>query len=292
MNDSRPSRHRSTRGKQSAPSRPVEQRSATSAEEPDLSALDAAEREDRQAIARLSHLTERAYRQPVIAPESERYPPVRPTRQRTGTRRPSVPVRKKPRFRWGYNLLSLIFLLGSFGAGFWIYSIWEHPLGAWNPLPPPTPFIQVTATPNFAANLPTPDDAGQIIIVATETPGAVDPNNPFILGGPVAYEGNRNNFGCAWWSVAGSVTFADGNPAPGYRVRVTLSDTTETVFTGSAPRFGAGGFELPLPGQPRAATITVQLFSPSNEIRSEPITVSTQPACDANVAILNFVQAR
>jgi hypothetical protein len=71
------------------------------------------------------------------------------------------------------------------------------------------------------------------------------------------------------------------------------SDTLdETVFSGPATNFGAGGFELPLIGTPKQAEFTVQLFSPQDEPLSEPITVTTRADCESNVVVINFVENR
>src|SRR5690606_8231075 len=99
-----------------------------------------------------------------------------------------------------------------------------------------------------------------------------------------------NAFACNWWSIAGTVRDTNGAAINGYRVRVTGDAVNEAVFSGASQAFGDGGFELALVGTPQEATFTVQLFSPQDAPLSAAIEVQARADCDANVAIVNFVQ--
>jgi hypothetical protein len=128
--------------------------------------------------------------------------------------------------------------------------------------------------------------------LATITVQTTDSPYPFIVPDAVLHVPNGNDLGCEWWSIAGTVTGQNGAALDGYRVRVTGDGINETVFSGTIMTFGPGGFELPLIGTPQQAEFIVQLFSPQDAPLSQPVPVTTQASCDANVAIINFVQNR
>jgi hypothetical protein len=148
--------------------------------------------------------------------------------------------------------------------------------------------------------LPTPDESGQIFIVITDTPSAplesvptgTQSPYPFIARDPVLYIPNANDFGCSWWSIAGTVTDLSGQGLTGYRIRITGEGINETVFSGAALTFGPGGYELPLIGSPQIATFSVQLFSVQDVALTEAVTIQTRSDCEGNVALVNFVQNR
>jgi len=103
------------------------------------------------------------------------------------------------------------------------------------------------------------------------------------------YAPNANEKGCNWSSIAGTVTDKQGAALDGYRIRVTGNNLNETVFSGAALTFGAGGFELFLNGTPQAQTYTVQLLDPQSKPLSTVYSVATKESCDQNVAVLQFV---
>ena len=258
---------------------------------------------DRDALEALSRLSKEDVRAPVITPQAERYPPLNPAAELEPEMPQPDPAkvaerqgRKRRNFR--NNIITLLAWIGIVGFVVWTVVIWTDPQSALNPLPPETPFIVITATPGAAVNplTPTVNAEGQIFVVATEAATATlvptDSPYPFIVPDAVLNIPNANDLGCNWWSIAGTVTDRDGEALNGYRVRVTGDGVNETVFSGTILAFGAGGFELPLVGTPQAAEFTVQLFSPQDAPLSPPITITTQADCDANVAIINFVQNR
>jgi hypothetical protein len=258
---------------------------------------------DRAAIESLSRLSKEDVRAPIITPEAERYPPLNPVVD-IEAEMPRLDLAKlaaqKERQHRNFrnNVITVLAWVGIVAFVSWTVLVWTNPQSALNPLPPQTPFVVLTATPGAADNplTPTVDAQGQIFVVATEavtatTIGTESPY-PFIVPDAVLHVPNANDLGCNWWSIAGTVSDMDGQAVNGYRVKVTGDGVDETVFSGTILTFGAGGFELPLVGTPQVAEFTVQLFSPQDAPLSPPITVTTQADCNANVAIVNFVQNR
>jgi hypothetical protein len=229
---------------------------------------------------------------PIITPQAERYPPLAPSNKKEASSptKSIEKVAKKPRYSILYNLITVLMILAAIAFIAWFVVIWNNPQSSFNPLPPATPYIILTATPGEPtfSQPATPDDTGQIFVVITDTPA---PNSlDRFIAYDMRYIPNSNAMACDWWSIAGSVKDRDGNALNGYRIRVTGNEFSETVFSGTTPSFGAGGFELPLIGTPQAAEFTVQLFSPQEVALSEALLVTTHPDCDANVALINFAE--
>lgn len=258
---------------------------------------------DADALELLSSLKDEV-RSPNITPPEERYPPTAPS-AKSDVRKPTpiqkatvTQVSQKQSNNFFYNMMTFIVFIMIFAFIYWFIQIWNNPQSALNPFPPNTPFIVVTASPgsNLITDLnATPDEQGQIFVVITDTPMPTVINDeslfPFVHE-EILYAPNSNQLGCNWWSIAGTVTDMNGNPINGYRVRVIGEDLNEVVFSGASQAFGEGGYELPLVGTPQQAQFTVQLFSPEDIALSDEIDVITQDSCDANVAIINFVQNR
>ncbi|GAB5491120.1 MAG: hypothetical protein Phog2KO_13350 [Phototrophicaceae bacterium] len=236
---------------------------------------------------------------PVITPQEDRYPPTAPTNRpkKTQAKQTVAPTRNSARNTF-YNLMTLIVLIATCALIYWFVQVWNDPQSALNPLSPATPFVMITADPNTIVDTEiqaTPDDAGQIFVVITDTPmpTASATDSPFaFITEPILYAPNTNDLACNWWSIAGTVSDLEGNPLTGYRVQIIGEDVSETVFSGASQAFGAGGYELPLIGTPREAAFVVQLFSAQEAPLSEEIFVSTRADCDANVTVVNFIQNR
>jgi hypothetical protein len=252
---------------------------------------------DAEALEMLSSL-QGEVKAPKITPPEERYPPLRPVaekpRQSKAAAAPSTePQKSKNGF---YNLMTFVLFVGIVLFIAWFAQVWIDPQSFLNPLPPATPFIEVTATPSSAQTTvdATPDDSGQIFVVITETPALIAPTDspyPFIVQ-EILYAPNSNDLACNWWSIAGTVRDIEGAALNGYRIRVSGAGLNESVFSGASQSFGAGGFELPLVGTPREEEFTVQLFSAQDAPLSEVVNVTSRADCDANVTIVNFVQNR
>lgn len=253
---------------------------------------------DSEALNMLSGLGDEV-RAPIITPSEERYPPIAPVDRPS---RPNVtPVEtsaEKPGNHLLHNIMAFIFILGTIANIIWFVVVWDNPQSTWNPLPPATPFIEVTVIADNSEPViidATPDESGQIFVVITDTPmpTAIGTESPYpFISEQILYAPNSNELGCNWWSIAGRVLDFNANPISGYRIRVIGEDVNETVFSGASQAFGDGGYELPLIGTPREAAFTVQLFSPQDAPLSVEIPVSTRADCDSNVMILSFIQNR
>lgn len=242
--------------------------------------------EDAQAVQALSSLGDDVVRSLVITPQADRFPALP---HQTAAPAPQPAPAAQP-VRWPYNLLTAVMLLATGGLLVWFAAIFNAPQSALNPFAPPTPFVILTATPlpqvvDVAAS-PTPS---RTLPAATPLPANA---LPFVVPDGLLYTANTNSNGCNWSSIAGSVVGLSGEPINSLRVRVIGEALDETVFSGAVPRFGGGGFELPLAEAPHEAGYTVQLFTPEGIALSEPLTVPTSPRCEQNVVILNFVQGR
>lgn len=191
------------------------------------------------------------------------------------------------------NLLTIVFLLATIGLGALVVMIAQNPYTPLNPFPPFTP-LPVVITATFIP--PTATATGTIEPTATFTPLAVEASSTEevtfsykLAHEQPVYAPNANEKGCNWSSIAGTVTDKQGGALDGYRIRVTGNNLNETVFSGAALTFGAGGFELFLNGTPQAQTYTVQLLDPQSKPLSPVYSVTTKEICDQNVAVLQFV---
>lgn len=246
--------------------------------------------DDPAALATLAAL-EDAVRPLRVTPEPERFPPVQPPPEgRRPAQTPAPQGRAAPQQRSSgcrNNALTAFFLLGIVLSCALFTLIWINPQTPFNPFPPPTPYIIVTATPGLAA-APAQSD-----LLPSPTPGLQTAGFfPFRLADTgILYITNANLRGCDWASIAGSVVGLEGEARDGLAVSVQGEGLDAArVFTGMALTFGPGGYELPLGGAPQARSYTVQLQTPAGVPLSEAITVETVADCESNVAIVNFVQ--
>ncbi len=221
---------------------------------------------------------------PVPMPQVAVSPAVVPT-----TKKKAAPIQGK---QVAANLFTLLFLVATIGLVVVIGMITANPYTPLNPFPPFTPLpIVITAT--FLP--PTETPIGTAIPTATFTPVAVDQSGTtqtsftFILVGeqPI-YTPNANDKACNWSSIAGTVTDGNGAALDGYRVHISGNGLDETVFSGAALTFGAGGFELFLNGTPQVQTYSVELLDPQSRPLSTVYTVTTRDKCDQNVVVLQF----
>ena len=189
------------------------------------------------------------------------------------------------------------------------------------PTPSDTP--TATATPTASATpteTPTPTHTPTQVILAapaaTEPPtasllddgsgGAVPgsqggaPNSPGenpatqapypFTASEVRYEANDSDEGCRWLGIAGTVSGLEGDPLPGVAIEINGENFRQVLFSGSAPRWGSGGFEFTVGAAPRSAEYTLRLLGPTGGPISEVLTVETGNTCQSNVAIVEFTQ--
>lgn len=262
-------------------------------------------------------------KRPVTPPE-ERFPPIPTDDEDESAPQAEAAASGRPPVSWRYDIITALFLLGTIMmVGYFVY-VWQYPYSALNPLAPPTPFVQVTWTPDTqaiaayhatqTATAATPVQATQPASTPTEaglaatTPEATPPDTTLtpaptgdVPGQPrftlsdegVTYERNTNDRGCQWSSIAGTVIDGNGDPIDGYRVRITdveePSRLDVEVFSGSSTTRGPGSFELSLSSEPQDRRYTVQLFDEDGEPVSDPFLIFTRDSCAANVAVVSFV---
>jgi len=144
------------------------------------------------------------------------------------------------------------------------------------------------------ATLPPLDDgSGGIVPGAASLPPATPTPTraPFpFTAGPVRYEPNRNDQGCQWLGIAGTVTGLSGEPLPGLAIEITGENFRSVRFSGSADGWGRSGFEFQVGAAPRPATFTLLVLGPTGAPISEPVTVETGVTCQTNVALVEFRQ--
>ncbi|MBN1564222.1 MAG: hypothetical protein JXA10_10305 [Anaerolineae bacterium] len=143
----------------------------------------------------------------------------------------------------------------------------------------------VPGSGNDAAQNLTQDGPAQnpTVVMVTQSPF------PFTVG-PVRYEANTDDQGCQWLSIAGTITDLRGRAVTGLAVEIDGDEFHNVQFSGSAARWGAGGFEFNLGAAPRSATYTLRVLGPTGGPISEVVFVDTGNTCQTNIAIVDFIQ--
>jgi hypothetical protein len=265
-----------------------EEQAGTAAPPPDLSLLDELEASAPPV-------------QPVVPP-----PPAPPPPART----PVGPPARRRR-AWPYNLASCLFLLLACSTFGFIAAVWINPYSALNPFPPLTPPpIVVSMTPTITLTPvptetrtpePTLTPSPTLTLPPTEPPTATAPpvaavgENSFAPveagGRTVVFIANPEaRSGCAWQSVAGTVTDVNGAALNEYRVRVLGDGIDATTTSGSATGYGPGGFEVQLGSEAREGQVAVQLLDPAGQPVSDTVNVPISARCDWNISVLRFQQ--
>lgn len=254
----------------------------------------------------------RSHNPPEVTPPAERYPPLNvPPEKPPKAQRPVRQISERRRRRGGdrrHGLVALFFFIATILVCGYYAIIWNDPYSSLNFLPPETPFIVITETPDPTAvavfnatqtevNRPTETPIpSPTPITPTPTPTLDTSNPPFALSGDVIYAPNENGEECDWLSIAGTVTGLNGEAMNNYGIQITDAEDPERlderVFSGAALTFGEGGFELNLGNAPRLAQYEVRLYSPAGVPVSDVGFVITSDQCDQNVAIITFVQTR
>lgn len=212
-----------------------------------------------------------------------------------------APAPPRPRRNWLYNLLTLVFLLGTVGAMAYFALLWTNPYHELNPLPPYTPLpIIITTTPLPATVTPIPTDTEVPTLTppATVTPIGVEvvlptaPSAfPYMLA-ELETDYIQSASGCAGSAIAGSVQDAQGAGVDNLTVRVRGEENgfTGAALSGSAADFGPGGFEIRLGDTPQLAPYVVQLFGADEMPLSAEYLVVTSDQCEQNVVVVRFAQ--
>ncbi len=151
-------------------------------------------------------------------------------------------------------------------------------------LPTPIPPLDDGNGATVPGSDSTPDPAQNILsVTVTRSPF------PFTVQ-PVRYEANTGDQGCQWLSIAGTITDLNGRALVGLAVEINGDNFHNVQFSGSAARWGAGGFEFNLGAAPRSAAYTLRVLGPTGGPISEVIYVDTGNTCQSNVAIVDFIQ--
>jgi hypothetical protein len=104
--------------------------------------------------------------------------------------------------------------------------------------------------------------------------------------------------GCNWSGVGGQVFDLAGVPMAGLVVRIqgTLEGISVMKYavTGSAVKFGPGGFEINLTNHPVSTqgSLYLQLSDLSGALLSGRIPLTTYNSCDRNLLLVNIVEAQ
>jgi hypothetical protein len=186
------------------------------------------------------------------------------------------------------------------------YTPTETPLPTGTPPPTETPTPTITTTPvlpgapvqtqppTMALPAPLDDGSGGIVpgsgtALPTPIPAVTRAPFPFTVGN-ILYQANDNGQGCQWLSIAGIVTDLAGKPLPGLALELNGDNFHNVQFSGSAARWGAGGFEFNLGAAPRTAEYTLRVLGPTGGPVSDVITIDTGNTCQSNVAVVELIQ--
>lgn len=141
------------------------------------------------------------------------------------------------------------------------------------------------AAPNLNTPLPIPTNTS---LEDVGNPQAVFPFEGVVDG----LRRNTSLQGCDWMSIAGRVTGLDGEAVPNIAVEVSGNNFQEVQFSGSAPAFGRGGFEINVGSRPRSRPFSIRLLDSRGEPISEYLLVETGDSCDTNIIVVGFNQTR
>ena len=231
---------------------------------------------------------------------------------------------------WLWNLLTVIFLLGTLVVGWIVLQIYQDPASSLNPYPIPTmiptlfiptqprpstltPSATFTATPLLATYTPTPTFTPTPTAIPATPSGPIDQatatNTPpvnsifsFVLQAePRAIDSSLFNpsRGCEWMGIAGQAFDMKNSPlALGIIVQVGGVVDGEvlniTSLTGTATQYGPAGYEVTLADKPVASkgAVWIRLLDQSGFAISDRIFIDTSSDCTKNLVIVNFKQIK
>ncbi len=148
------------------------------------------------------------------------------------------------------------------------------------------------------ANLPEtvfPSFAPAASLSARSMAVSSEPIFPFVLQNPVTFTEQRTHpeFGCAWQGIAGEMRSIDGGPLTRIiMVHVRGSGLNTFVVAGTAPAYGAGGWEVFVGEDASPDTYHVTLMHTNGELLSETFRVRFPGNCQGNLARLDFRQVK
>ncbi len=100
--------------------------------------------------------------------------------------------------------------------------------------------------------------------------------------------------GCAYQGLAGQVFgMTGGDPVTGIQVNVSAATGfNQTTVSGSNPQFGQAGWQVQVDTKPNNQTYVVELRNAQGVPISDKLSVTFPGGCNANLALVNFVQTR
>ncbi len=229
-------------------------------------------------------------------------------------------IRAKPRIQLNlvgclFNLLSGVLVTGTLIVGLVFAIIFLNPQSNLNPLPPttmpalfrtytpsptPRPVLPPTWTPTPLFTQKPTQPTPTPLPINTPIPTAnLESGTTFLVqDGSPRYESNlyHPEAGCSWLGVGGEILDTAGEPVPGILVEAGGSlggvEISRLTLSGTAPSYGAAGYELPLYDSPIESNgeVWIQLLDQANLPLTEKIYLQTFDSCDSNLILIYFVQ--
>jgi hypothetical protein len=241
------------------------------------------------------------------------------------TDQPESDRKRKRAFLW--NILTILVLLAIACLVFYFVTVFRDPRSWMNPFKPePSLTVYYTQTSTYtiiqqpATWTPSitikPDDtrtraptwtplAGQVSKTLTLTPSetftpSITPTS-MPASAEITYHPSTEIYpakNCNWLGVGGMVIGIDGNPLQFQTIQLggSLNEViiSQLRLSGSAPGYGASGFEFELGTQPVASTQTlwIQLFDNTGTALTEKIYFDTFDDCAQNLVKVTFTRNR
>ncbi len=164
--------------------------------------------------------------------------------------------------------------------------------------PTDTPTNTPTDTPTHT---PTKTPLPTKTKIPTKTPLPTSQFSPTPAGFPFKVQPNTPqltaNFdastGCSFEGIGGQVFGMNNEPLTGITVQVTSpTGFNQSTITGSNPNFGQAGWRVQVDVKPNNFIYTVELHSPQGVPLSDKVQIPFPNACNANLALINFIQTR
>ncbi len=236
------------------------------------------------------------------------------------------PARKRKRaFLW--NLMTIFVLLGIACLVWYFVTVYRDPRFFLNPFPPepsPTVYYTVTSTITPLQQPPTWTPTATIKPTSTRTraptwtplpgqrsetpsPTITETLTPSITStampavAEITYHPSTDVYpekGCDWLGVGGAVFGTDGSPLQFQTVQLggELGEVvvSQLKLSGSAPAYGASGFEFELGNHPVASaqTLWIQLFDNTGKALTDKIYFDTFDDCAQNLVKIIFTRTR
>lgn len=151
-------------------------------------------------------------------------------------------------------------------------------------LPTLTPSPTLTPDPNLPVS--TEGISAQQGFVVP--PNATDSPYPFVAG-EIQLDAAPS---CEYLGIAGIVLGLSGEPLINFPIEVGGEGFLEVRISGTAPNYGASGFEVNIGNRPVTTEFSVRLLGQTGEALSDYILIETGNTCQTNLTIITFQQIR